>query len=171
LSSTQLAPRRLVVGPARAAARCATPCDATTRSSHGNRLLLLSWGGLTLSASEVELISVASCAQDLAQEGNFCRKLTVTRSWVSSSLDRQRSLKITIVSPSRCLNAGTSRGVPSMCIFSGASCATTSTLMFYVSFRPRHATSSRISEPSLVLLSLSSSSSVLFFAVVFDVFK
>jgi hypothetical protein len=46
---------------------CAMFCAATVRPSHGNRLSLL----FSLSTSEAELISVASCAQEV----NFFRKL------------------------------------------------------------------------------------------------
>jgi hypothetical protein len=88
------------------------------------------------------------------------------RSWASSSLARRRSLKTTLA-PSRCLSMDASRAAPSTCTFAGVSCATTSTTASSASFRPRHATSSQISEPRLVLI-FSSSSSVLFFAVVFD---
>ncbi len=75
-------------------------------------------------------------------------------------------MKITLAQ-SRCLNTDTSRDDPNMYTFTGASCVTTSTLSFYTSFRPRHVTSSQISEPRVVLL-LHSSSIVLFFVVVFD---
>jgi hypothetical protein len=108
---------------------------------------------LVLSTSETELISVVSCDQEV----NFCHKLATEMG--SSSLDKHRSLKITLTQ-SRCLNTGISRGAPNTCTFPSAWCATTSTLTFYVSFRPRHATRSQLSAPRLVLL-LSSSSSVL----------
>lgn len=132
-------------------------CAATAQLSHGNQLLLLSSLSLRVRLS-------SSAWLPALKKRTFV--VSSQRSWASSRLARRRSLKTTLA-PSRCLSMDTSRAAPSTCTFAGVSCATTSTLAFYASFRPRHATSSQISEPRLVLI-FSSSSSVLYFAVVFD---
>jgi hypothetical protein len=108
-----------------------TTLAATARPS--NRLLLLSI--LALCLIEVELISVAS----FAKEVNICCKLAMELGFIQPG---PTPIAEGNTGLSRCSNMDTC-----MCIFAGASCATTSTLVLFASFRPRPATSLRLSEP------------------------
>ncbi len=94
------------------------------------------------STSEAELISVASCAQEV----NFCRKLATELGFIQPGpipIAEDNNGAIALLEHEHFKGHGT----PSICTFAGASCATTSTLAFYASIvaSPRASSSRRLS--------------------------